>query len=138
MKKILFLFYCARFCTGSIMAQKHHGDPDDPPCPTCPPWTAYYDAPLTYVRTYTPMKPIQDASMINMSAEPENIFISTEYKDSYGRTVQTVAKKGSPLRKDFVTPGKYDGIGNMVVSYPGFAEQVDSLNDGKFKHYPFY
>jgi len=95
--------------------------------------TSYFMAPLTYLRTYSPDKPITDGSQVNMSASPVDIGISTQYFDSYGRTLQTVIRQTSPADNDMVAPGNFDEFGNPSTRYLPFVPQTGNTNDGKFK-----
>ena len=54
---------------------------------------AYYANPVNYVRTYSAVKPTTDTGQVNLAAPPEDIITGTSYKDSYGRTLQTVMHK---------------------------------------------
>lgn len=94
---------------------------------------SYSTAPLTYLRAYSPVKPITDTSQVNMSASPVDIGIVTQYFDSYGRTLQTVSRQTSPAENDMVAPGNFDEFGNPSTQYLPFVPQSGNTNDGKFK-----
>src|SRR5204863_5895322 len=108
MKKVLLsLFYLQLFFAEKIWAQSP---------------STYYTTPIDYIRTYAPVKPVTDATQVNMTAVPEDIVIATQYKDSYGRPLQNVTKKASPLKKDIVELMYYDGFGNASSQFMPFAE----------------
>ncbi len=93
----------------------------------------YSVTPVKYNRVYAPMIPIQDASAVNMSAAVEEVNVATVYFDSYGRTLQTITKQTSPLKKDNVIPVIYDQFGRTPVSYLPYTS--DSTN-GAFHSNP--
>lgn len=95
---------------------------------------AYEKVPAKYNRVYVPTIPIQDSANVNMSAAVEDVNVATSYFDSYGRTLQTITKQTSPLKKDNVVPALYDAFGRSPVSYLPYTS--DSAN-GKFRLNPF-
>jgi len=94
---------------------------------------SFFVAPLTYLRTYSPVKPITDPSQVNMTAAPVDVGISTQYFDSYGRTLETVDRQTSPAGSDLVALGTFDEFGNPSTQYLPFVPQTRNTNDGKFK-----
>lgn len=84
-------------------------------------------------RVLVPLKPIQDSSLVNMSALVEEVAITTEYVDSIGRPLQKVVRQGSPLKKDIVSPVAYDVYGRVTTNYLPYAQTTGNYNDGKFK-----
>jgi RHS repeat-associated protein len=97
----------------------------------------YGSTPLQYVRTYSPNKPITDTSLINMNDSVVDVGILTAYKDSYGRVMQSVLRRGSPLKDDLVSPAYWDEFGRKSVQYLTFSSQSGNNNDGKFKSNPY-
>jgi RHS repeat-associated protein len=99
---------------------------------------AYTSTPVNYLRNYAPQVPIQDTSVINMTATVENVLTAITFTDSYGRTVETVAKQLSPGKKDNVAAPWYDEFGRSgAYSYLPFAAVTGNVNDGGFKTNPF-
>lgn len=44
----------------------------------------------SYIKTYIPRIPITNEATINTSSNPTDVQVSTEYKDGFNRTIQTV------------------------------------------------
>lgn len=99
---------------------------------------AYTGVPANYLRTFVPQVPIQDTSVINMSSAVEDVQTAIVYADSYGRTIESVAKQLSPAKKDNVSAPYYDEFGRSgSFSYPSFVAVSGNTNDGAFKSNPF-
>jgi len=122
------LFFC-----GSARAQNIPNSITSPASATArqvPDYLFDGDTAKAYVRTYIPVKPIQDSSLINMSSVVEDVLTSVTYFDAFGRPVQQIVKQGSPLKKDNVTPLLYDEFNRQAVTYLPY---VDNTDDGKLK-----
>jgi RHS repeat-associated protein len=90
-----------------------------------------------YVRTFVPVIPIQDTSLVNNQSLVENVLTSTMFADSYGRTIQIVGKQGSPNKVDYVSPVVYDKFGRPSIEYLPFVANDGNVSDGNFKMNPF-
>jgi|GEM_PF-796273 len=97
----------------------------------------FYSTPGNFVRAFTTFKPIQDTAQVNLSALVNEVGIQTEYQDSYGRPIQSVARQASPAKNDFVSPVHYDEFGRSSVQYMPFPSQSGNNNDGQFKKNPY-
>jgi RHS repeat-associated protein len=91
---------------------------------------AYTTTPTNCLRTYSPQIPMLDSALVNMNAIVDNVQTAISYADGYGRTVQTVAKQLSPLRKDNVGVTNFDEFGRPAISYMPY---VASTSNGTFK-----
>jgi hypothetical protein len=91
----------------------------------------YTSVPTNYLRTYSPQIPMQDTLGINMAATVEDVQTSIVYADGYGRTIQTVAKQLSPLKKDNVGLANYDAFGRPGTQ--AYMPYVAGNSDGFFK-----
>lgn len=92
---------------------------------------------LNYIRSKSVLMPgVGSVAQLNNLAVSEQIQ-ETEYIDGLGRTIQTVIKENSPLKKDIVSMNQYDEFGLEsikrlpFVSTPVQTGNID--NDGKFK-----
>lgn len=92
---------------------------------------------VNYVRTWTATAPEQSAT--NLITRPlSDVKQTTEYSDGFGRPIQTVTMKASPLGNDIVTADTYDpATGNEVYKYLPFTANIatagDLTSDGNFK-----
>jgi len=91
-----------------------------------------------YERVLVPKKPIQDSSLVVLSALPEDVSIATNYFDYLGRPIQSVVKQSSPLKKDQVAPVQYDVYERVPIQYLPYTQQSSNSDDGKFKHTALY
>lgn len=99
---------------------------------------AYSNTPTNYLRVFAPIVPIQDTSLIQLSTSVDSVQTVIAYTDSYGRTVETVSKQMSPLKKDLVSAPFYDEFGRSgPVSYLPFTAVSGNTDDGLFKSNPF-
>ncbi len=98
----------------------------------------YLSNQLNYQRTFIPNKPIQDTALVNMASLVEDVSTSTVYADSYGRTLQVIAKQASPLKSDYVTAAYYDQFGRPSLNYLPFVANTSNTDDGNFKMEPFF
>ena len=99
---------------------------------------AYTGVPINYLRTFAPRIPIDDSSTININSLVEQVQTAVVYTDSYGRTLETVAKQLSPAKKDNVSAPFYDDFGRPgSFSYLPFAAVSGNTADGYFKTNPF-
>jgi RHS repeat-associated protein len=86
-----------------------------------------------YRRVFVARKATQDTSVLVLGALPEDVQIVTEYVDYAGRPIQTVVKKGSPLKKDIVSPVAYDAAGAVSNIFPTYTESGSGSDNGLFK-----
>jgi RHS repeat-associated protein len=136
MNKFLPIFLCLQFfLTITVYSQTNiPTGVTSPAAATARPLPNIYSAtPIDYIRTYSPNKPIQDTSLISMNALVEDVGISTQYKDSYGRPVQVVNRQTSPGKNDMVAPAFYDEFGRSSITYLPFSAMSGNSNDGRFK-----
>jgi hypothetical protein len=85
--------------------------------------SSYTYVPVSFVRTYSPQKPLTDTSLVNLTAAKEDVSVSTKYSDGYGRLIQTVLKKATPDSLDLVSTVLYDEFENQSIEYLPFASQ---------------
>jgi len=78
-----------------------------------------------YILTTTLRAPTINATQINQTAHVQLV----EYFDGLGRPLQTVIPKGSPQKKDIVTPVSYDDAGRVDRK---FLPYVSDNNNGAF------
>lgn len=73
---------------------------------------------LNFSRSWRPMIPIKSgASITSLSRTTAEVAQSTILYDAYGRSVQTVQKRWSPLGKDMVSFNIYDSMGRSQIDY---------------------
>ncbi|QEC40970.1 DUF6443 domain-containing protein [Pseudobacter ginsenosidimutans] len=81
-------------------------------------------------RTWIAKKPFKtEADIIATSRTNQEISLTTEYLDGYGRPVQIVQKQANPAQQDVITMHTYDASGREVQQYLPFA----SGNNGDVK-----
>jgi len=74
----------------------------------------------------------REAEQTNLKTQTiGDVNVSTVYTDGLSRTVQSVTKQGSPLKKDAVSHAAYDIHGRRTKSYLPFAHS--SATDGAYK-----
>jgi len=76
------------------------------------------EANKNYVVIQTPQEPETDTS--NLSTDPEDVLVTTEFFDGIGRLIQTIQLQSSPLGNDIVTPISYDTHNRLAKSYLPF------------------
>ena len=54
-----------------------------------------------YIRTYVPTQPVQSSMGLNLNA-PDDVLVSTTFRDGWGRPVQTVLRGRGAAEKDLV------------------------------------
>lgn len=96
---------------------------------------------INYVREWSPTAPISDATIVPTSPV-EKVKTVTGYLDGLGRSIQSVSKQSSPLKKDMVSAQVYDIYGRETYKYLPFASTttpggIELTNDGSFKLNPF-
>lgn len=85
------------------------------------------------VQNWVSQKPITlESEIVDPARTPFEVVQSTQFMDGFGRTVQTVSKKTSPLQQDAVSFSDYDTWGRQVRQYLPFV----SGNNGLFKSNP--
>jgi RHS repeat-associated protein len=90
-------------------------------------------ATINYVRTWSPWKPITDASQVSQQSIAD-VKVSTTYIDGQARVAQTVIKQNSPTGKDLVNFKQYDNYGDESIQP---LQYVSLATDGSFKTNPY-
>ena len=90
------------------------------------------------VRKWIAQKPIvKEIDMIAATATVQDVLQVSEYVDGFGRPMQSVSEKASPLQKDGVSMHVYDATGREVKMYMPFISNIavagDVADDGNFK-----
>lgn len=89
---------------------------------------------VNYVRTWEPARSLTDPAVVVAETDVKKVRQFTQYVDGLGRPLQTVAKGGSPAKKDMVAPVIYDAFGREQYQYLPY---VSTAGDGAFKTNPF-
>lgn len=131
--KQLHIYFLLIFVfVGNILAQSKPDNSSIPPATKIVnpvPITLPSTTMLSYVKTWTPVSPIQDENFV--AVKPiEEVSLTTQYVDGLGRPLQRVEKEISPSRKDAVIPNIYDAQGREKFSYLPF---ISTSNNGIFK-----
>ncbi|SHN45104.1 DUF6443 domain-containing protein [Chitinophaga sp. CF418] len=97
---------------------------------------------LNFSRSWRPMIPLKSgASIISLSRTSAEVAQSTVLYDAFGRVVQTVQKRWSPLGKDIVNFNIYDSMGrtrNDYLPYIATTTTGDAQNSPLTDHANFY
>lgn len=83
-----------------------------------------------YVYTRLAFLPINSSAQMDTLSD-QNTARSVIYSDGMGRTMQTVAIKGSASKKDIVKPQFYDNLGRNSKDYLPY---VTTISDGTFRN----
>jgi hypothetical protein len=106
-----------------------------------PPASTHPSPAINYVRTYSPRVAITSESRV-LNGPVDSVQVSTTFFDGLGRTVQTVIRQESPLKRDIIQPIEYDAYGRQVKDYlPYTAEPTaagDYRPDALLEQYRFY
>lgn len=90
-------------------------------------------AKINYVRSWEPLKPIADPTLVALQPV-QDVRLTTTYADGLGRTIQTVGKQISPMQKDMVAYQVFDTYGRETTQYLPY---TGNSSDGYFKTNPF-
>src|SRR5206468_1999152 len=93
-KFVLCLFFLQFAVAGKLFSQTNMPNGATAPASATPvklpdngnPFTA----PLFYVRTYSPVKPVTDSSQISLASPMTDVLTGTDFMDASGRSIQTV------------------------------------------------
>lgn len=90
------------------------------------------------VRKWIAQKPIvKESDIISATATVQDVLQMSEYVDGFGRPIQSVAAKASPLQKDAVSMHVYDAQGREAKIFMPFVSNIavagDVINDGNYK-----
>ncbi len=88
---------------------------------------------LNTVRNWAPVKPLLlESDVVDPARTTQEVLLTTEYIDGFGRPVQSVTRKSSPSQMDAVSFHKYDQWGRELQQFLPFV----SGNDGNYKSNP--
>jgi RHS repeat-associated protein len=133
MKKIavFFIFQLMLLCT---IAQNIPTAATAPAPATARPLPYNLDPSPFYMRSLTPIVPVQNAAQLSISTTADSLLAATQYFDELHRPMQTVVKQASPNKKDYVSVAAFDEFNRQKISYMPY---VATTNDGQYKTLAF-
>ncbi len=84
---------------------------------------------FVYTRTY--QKALTSSADVTSNLD---VVQNVTYFDGLGRAIQNIAIKGSPNKKDIITPMVYDNVGRQVKSYLPYTDSNESV--GNYRNTP--
>jgi RHS repeat-associated protein len=82
---------------------------------------------INYIRTWEAKQPYStERDLLDQYRTPDQLSVSTEYIDGFGRLIQTVNWQASPGKKDFVQPHVFDAYGREQYSFLPYTSPTGS------------